>query len=165
MRTQNYFDLTGTMSILPGMRDFNNGHAAHKPYTLKDRGGPEATPADLGHGIVNEAHKRFLLFSCYSVEHAPGENTEHNEPETVSCVSRRPLESAEVQSPPEPGPLSDVLFQNFGHSLLSIPSPSLSLSLPPSLLLLSSLSLSLLSLSLLSFSVPLSSYLYLSISS
>ena len=27
------------MSILPGMRDFNNGHAAHKPYTLKDRGG------------------------------------------------------------------------------------------------------------------------------
>ena len=27
------------MSILPGMRDFNRGHAAHKPYTLKDRGG------------------------------------------------------------------------------------------------------------------------------
>ena len=35
MRTQNYFYLTGTMSFLPGMRDFNNGHAAHKPFTLK----------------------------------------------------------------------------------------------------------------------------------
>ena len=29
------------MSILPGMRDFNRDHVAHKPYTLKDRGGNE----------------------------------------------------------------------------------------------------------------------------
>ena len=80
------------------------------------------------------------------MEHAPGENTGHNEPETVSCVSGRPLESAEVQPPPEPGPLSDALFQNFGHSPSLPPSP---LSLPPSLSPSLSLSLSL--------SLPLSS--------
>ena len=38
MRTQNYFELTWTMSILPGLRDFNRNHVANKPYTLKDRG-------------------------------------------------------------------------------------------------------------------------------
>ena len=93
----------------------------------------EVIPADLGHGIVNEAPKRILLFSCYSVELDRGENTEHNEPETVSCVSRRPLESAEVQPPPEPGPLSDALFQNFGHSPSHSPSTPLSLPLSPPL--------------------------------
>ena len=90
------------------------------------------------------------------MEHAPGENTGHNESETVSCVSGRPLESAEVQPPQEPGPLSDALFQNFGHSPSLPPSP-LSLSLPLSFSLSLSVSLSL-SLSL-SLSVSLSSYL------
>ena len=89
--------------------------------------------------------------------HAPCENTELNEPETVSCVSGRPLESAEEQPPQEPGPLSDALFQNFGHSL----PPPLSLSLPLSFSLFLSLSLSL-SLSIyLSLPVPLSSSLSL----
>ena len=89
----------------------------------------EATSVDLGHGIVNKAPKRIILFSCYSVEHAPSEETGHNEPETVSCVSRRPLESAEVQPPPEPGPRCDALFQNLVTPLLSLPPLSLSLSL------------------------------------
>ena len=31
---QKYFDLSRTMSILPGVRDFIRGHAAHKPYTV-----------------------------------------------------------------------------------------------------------------------------------
>ena len=84
------------------------------------------------------------------MEHAPGENTGHNESETVSCVSGRPLESAEVQPPQEPGPLSDALFQNFGHSPSLAPSP-VSLSLPLSF----SLSLSL------SLCLSLSSYLSL----
>ena len=56
----------------------------------------------------------------------PAKDTGQNEPETVSRVSRRPLESAEVQPPPEPGLLSDTLFQNFGNS-----PPPLSLSLSP----------------------------------
>ena len=34
---QNYFNLTRTMSVVPGMWDFNRDHAAHKPYALKDR--------------------------------------------------------------------------------------------------------------------------------
>ena len=88
------------------------------------------------------------------MEHAPGENTGHNESETVSCVSERPLESAEVQPPQEHGPLSDALFQNFGHSPSLPPSP-LSLSLPLSFSLSLSLSLSLL------LCLSLSSYLSL----
>ena len=104
------------------------GRSVRKPHQLI-----------LGMASSTKAPKRFLLFSCYSVEHAPGENTGHNEPKTVLCVSGRPLESAEVQPPPEPGPLSDALFQNSGHSPSLPPSP---LSLPPSLSPSLSLSLS-----------------------
>ena len=38
------------MSILPGMRDFNRDHAAHKTYTLKDR------------GVHNPCHRKISSF-------------------------------------------------------------------------------------------------------
>ena len=49
------------MSILPGMRDFNRAHAAHKPYTLKDRGGVrEQLVSDNGPQFNREEFSQFL---------------------------------------------------------------------------------------------------------
>ena len=62
------------------------GRSVRKPHQLI-----------LGMASSTKCLNGFFLFSCYSVEHAPGKNTEHNEPETVSCVSGKPLQSAEVQ--------------------------------------------------------------------
>ena len=51
------------MSNFPGLPDFQSGHAAHKPYTLKDRGGKAngqlricLDPKDLNKAIRRDYH-------------------------------------------------------------------------------------------------------------
>ena len=53
----------------------STGRSVRKPHQLI-----------LGHGLVNKTLKR-RLFNCYFMEHAPGGETGHNEPQTLSFVT------------------------------------------------------------------------------